>query len=307
MKAKMCFAFAVILAVVFSVALPTLAQTRANAPGGQEGYYFRPEGWARIGIDYSGDGIVDRYEYIYIPDLDQALARSAQRESGERMSQYQREVPPPSGYYMPRGTYQSGTGIGPSVPVRSMDTVTGTLRDLMQIRLAGVNQEHLIARVDTPEGRTARVDLGPVEAVSGLNLKDGDRITVAGNRGTIDDTEMLMAQRVEAAGRTVTVDLPYDRRLGRYSGEVLGIRTASFRGVNGPEHVFARVRLDRGVTTAVDLGPVNQLGNLDFNTLVGKEISFLGHPAYIRNKMALVAEELRVDGQTYTVNWPPAG
>lgn len=306
MKTKMYFAFAVILAVVFSAGLPALAQTRANAPGGQEGYYFQPEGWARIGIDYSGDGIVDRYEYIYIPDLDQALARSAQRESGERMSRYQREVPPPSGYYVPRGTYQGGTA-GHSVPVRPMDTVTGTLRDLKQFRLAGVNQEHLLARVDTPDGRTARVDLGPVETVSGLNLKDGDRITVAGNRGTIDDTEMLMAQRIEAAGRTVTVDLPYDRRLGRYSGEVVDVRTASFSRVNGPDHVFVRVRLDRGVTTAVDLGPANQLGNLDLNTLVGKEISFLGHPAYIRNKMALVAEELRVDGQTYTINWPPAG
>jgi hypothetical protein len=285
------FLSAVILLAGLMVSMPAQAEKRGAGGQGAQGYFLEPQGWVSIGIDYNNDGVMDRFEYISVYELERARQRSARTQAAQGMGQ--RDF---RGYY-PGTAPQAGT---------AMRTVSGTIRDMKKISLAGQEQKHQIARVKTPEGRVARVDLGPVENLKGLNLKDGDQITVHGRRGTINDKGMLMAERIEAAGRTIAVNRPFDRNLNRFSGKVLSTRTASFQTQDVPDQVFARVRLDGGETTVVNLGPKEQLRNVDLKNLKGKQISFLAHRAIIGNQVALIADRFRVDGNTVRVDWTGA-
>lgn len=244
--------------------------------------------WIRVGYDDDGDGRIDRFEYLHRLDLESARLSSMQRQ--ERAGMSTRD----SGRMREAGTAE-------------LNTVTGRVEDLKRVVLAGMEDEHQLAKIRTADGRIARVDLGPAVNLRELDIRPGDTITVHGTRGTINDKAMLMANRIEAGGDTLSVGWPYDRQLSRYSGEILGVRIAPFRNTTVPEQVFARVLLDRGGVTTVNLGPTHMLPNMSPEELRGKQISFLAHPARIGNRVALVAEELRIDGRTFQVDWTMAG
>jgi len=270
---------------------PAQAEKKGSGSKETRGYYLEPQGFVRIGIDYNDDGYIDRFEYISVYELEQARRRSNQ-QTGQR-----------TGPSDSQRSYNQGRESRTDKPMRQ---VSGTVQELKEIKLAGQEKQHRIARIKTREGRVARVDLGPADNTKDLNLQDGDQITVYGRKGTINNKGMLMAQRIEASGRTVAVNRPFDRNLHRYTGEVLSTKTASFRTQNVPEQVFARVRLNDGMTTVVNLGPKNQLRNIDVKNLEGKQISFLAHRATIGNRAALVADQLHVDGETVRVEWTGA-
>ncbi|MDD5203960.1 MAG: hypothetical protein PHS17_00990 [Desulfobacterales bacterium] len=242
--------------------------------------------WIRVGYDDDGDGRIDRFEYLHRQDLERARLSSMQRQ--ERAGTSTRDP----------GMREDG--------ISELNTVTGRVEDLRRITLAGMEDEHQLAKIKTPDGRIARVDLGPAVNLRELDIRPGDTITVRGTRGTINDKAMLMASRIDAGGDTLSVGWPYDRRLSRYSGEILGVRSALFRNRTVPEQVFGRVLLDRGGVTTVNLGPSHMLSNMSPEELRGKQISFLAHPAKIGNRVALVAEELRIDGRTFQVDWTMA-
>jgi hypothetical protein len=268
-----------------------------RSAGAAEDSPMRSDRWVRVGYDYDDDGYIDRFEYLNVKDLEMARKSSMERQRGAAMPQGDRR----GGETDPRFSGQAG-------PAEAVwNSVAGTVTDLREVAVAGMDESHLLGKIRTPEGRVARVDLGPVRNLSGLDLRRGDRVTVHGTGGTINDKAMLMAHRIEAGDRMVTVGWPNDRNLARYSGEVLSVRTARFRDPNVPEQVFARVLLDRGGVTAVNLGPSHALRDSLTGDLSGKRIDLLAHPAKIGNRVALVAEELRVDGRTIHVDWSMAG
>lgn len=298
------------LAIVPAAAYPVLGQGRAGSPGEDRSYYYtdsrtmdpgpaESQKWVKVGYDYNDDGIIDRFEYLNVEDLDKARTSSMQRQSSANLSR--RDL---GGTTRDRPAAQAATRES-----AGLNVVSGTVTDLREVALAGMDQTHLVAKIGTPEGRTARVDFGPVANLRGLDLRQGDKLTVHGTTGTMNDNAMLMAHRIEARGRAVTVGWPNDRNLSRYSGEVLSVRTAAFTNPNVPDQVFARVLLGQGGVTAVNLGPRHALP-MSPEDLRGKRIDFLAHPAKIGDRVALVAEELRVEGRTVHVDWsmavPPA-
>jgi len=245
--------------------------------------------WARVGVDYDDDGHIDRIEYLHPRDLERARISSRERQrtagvSGKAPSAM-REISKAGG---------------------ESNTVSGKIEDMRRIMLAGMEDEHQLAKIRTPDGRIARVDLGPVVNLRDLEIRHGDTITVHGKTGTINDKNMLMANRIEIGGHMLSVGWPNDRHLSRYSGEVLSARIAPFRNTNVPEQMFARVLLDQGGVTTVNLGPSHLLPDMSPQELRGKQISFLAHPAKIGNRVALVSEELRIEGRTVRVDWAMA-
>lgn len=302
MRTKLLISVAAALVVLSAAAGPVIAQGQTVKSTNPEAEAMGPAptdagDWIRVGFDYNNDGYIDRFEYLHRRDLDTARQRSVERRSAAGMPARDR-----MGYYPDqRGMRDSARESAVS------SSVTGMVEDLKRIGLVGAEDEHQLAKIRTADGRIARVDLGPVVNLRGLDLRQGDTITVHGGRGTINDKQMLMAHRIEAGGRTISVGWPNDRHLSRYSGEVIGVRTAPFRNTNVPEQVFARVLLDQGGVTTVNLGPMDMLRKVSPEELRGKRISFLAHPAKIGNRVALVAEELRVDGRSVQVDWTMAG
>lgn len=260
--------------MIFAMSVPAYSQERYT-PGSTQSY--PSDTWVRVGYDYNNDGYVDRWENVLASDLDRL-----HRQMGNTGVMYTERM----------GTMR-----------QSQSMVSGSVRDLKHMDLAGLHEDHLLGKVHGSDGRVVHVDFGPGSNTDRFNLKDGDRITVYGRSGTINDRPMLMAERIEMGGQTLSVQLPHDRQMAPYSGRILSVKTASFENRNMPEQVFARVRLDNGATTAVNLGPKKQLGDVDFGRLEGKRLSFLAHPAVVGGERALVADELRVDGRMITIDW----
>jgi len=208
--------------------------------GGRPAIRVEPEGWVEVMVDYAGDGRVDRVETIYVLDLERATQASAMRRRGRPMP--------------------SGQPIG-QVPLRRIGrpaggAVQGTLKNLTETKLTGMgNQPHLLARVETEQGRTVRVHLGAKSALKDLDLQEGDTVTVHGARGLINDRPMLMATRVETDGRYADVRMPRDRALRRFHGEIAALRTTSLKGKD-EDYVVARMRVQRAREYPAILGPI---------------------------------------------------
>lgn len=181
------------------------------------------------------------------------------------------------------------------------DRVEGKVRDVKAIALTGLGEKHVIVRLDTEDNRTAKADLGPEKRVSDLKLKEGEPIVIMGTPGTINDRPMLMAHWVEIGDKRQAIKRPQDRNLKRYSGRIVKTKKTTF-GEDSPNHLMARVRMDDGTTTIVNLGPEKELQNT-LNIEKGKSFSMLARPVNINGQRALVAEVLNVGDRTVDIDW----
>ncbi len=188
---------------------------------------------------------------------------------------------------------------------RQMDQVQGQIQEMTTIKLADFDENHVIARIRTRQGQTAKVDLGPEKKINELNLQKGDQITVHGRSGTINEKQVLMAFRLDSGDQRVSIRRPGDKSMRRYSGEILKTRTVTM-GQKNEQLVLARIRLDNGTTTMVNLGPTSQIANLNISS--GQQVSMLARPVNISGRRALVVEQLQVDGKKVTdIDWRKRG
>lgn len=70
------------------------------------------------------------------------------------------------------------------------------------------DREHLRAKLRLDNGQTTTVYLGPKEELTGLNLTEGEEISVLGKRGRIGGAQAVLAQQVRAEGRVFGIDAP---------------------------------------------------------------------------------------------------
>lgn len=275
---------------------------------------LEPAGWIRVAYDFDEDNRADAYEYISLYELQKARKASRQRLDEEMSRKMARGESGRSrearGYYdrSRSGSQRSGSQQAGSQRLEQeregrsgFETVEGTLKEKKTVSLAEMDERHVIVRINTRDGRTAKVDLGPEKKISDFNLKKGDRVKVWGTQGTINEKQMMIAHRIEADGRRISINRPQDRNLRDFAGTILATRKSTF-GDRGPEHLMARIRMDDGTTTIVNLGPEQELRNR-LNIEKGKTFSMLARPVNIDGKRALVAEVLRVGDQVIDIEW----
>ena len=228
---------------------------------------LRPTGFMQIAADYDGDGTIDAVETIYA--LDYVNARDT---SKRRMDTVNRR---------PR-------------------TVSGELTNLKKIELSSrYGGPHMVGRVKTDRGTTAKVDLGPAAQVEGLGLTEGDRVDVEGRRGRINDKAMLLATKITSDGTTKQIDRPKPSGLRRVKGEVIGLKTTKFRG-RADESVVAEMRLASGREVTVNLGSQTALTPL--NIQQGGQVSLIGRPGSVNDRPALIATSVYADGKSVDVS-----
>ncbi|MFW6374461.1 MAG: hypothetical protein ACOC3W_12255, partial [Thermodesulfobacteriota bacterium] len=227
-----------------------------------------------------------------------------QRQQPGRMQQYQ----PGRGQRQQQpGRMQQDYRAEPRVPSRidrsKFEKVDGTIVELKDVKLAGFDEKHVVARIKNRENMVAKVDLGPKGRISDLDIKKDQSVSVWGKRGTINEKYMLMAYWINVDGNRVSIKRPKDMNLKRYTGKILKLKNTAFGEKTG-NHVMARVELDKGGKTIVNLGPENQLG--DLNVQSGKEFSMLARPVFIEGQKALVAEQVMMGDKTATIDWEKA-
>lgn len=276
-------------------------QRDRSQQGDQQQAQFRlqPEGWVSMAVDYNNDGTYDSVETIYIYDLQTARERSRDRRGGsngqmsDRFSQNRQD----------RGA-QRGQDNGRMSADRQdqkniQRMVSGEIDQLRKIRLRDNEQPCVVARVRTDEGRTARILLGTQQQLSRLDLQPGDRISVRGRVGRVNDRSLLVANQVRSGDQQVRVEFKQGQRpLRQYRGNVTETRTAQFRGHDG-EFLIGRMQREGGGSDVVNLGPKNKFSGVDVKN--AEEVCILASKGRINGREALIAEEVSIDGETFKV------
>jgi hypothetical protein len=250
---------------------------------GTDIWNLQPAGWVTIGYDLDRDGTFDAFEHIHSFDLQ----RSNSGQSG-------------SAAYRPgsRGSNSAFQGVPSRQKVRRYE---GTVQSVMTKNLARMDEPHTLITLRNQQGKTVKADLGPESKLKGVNLQKGERVTVFGTKGTINDKPVLMAEQITFNGERHRIHLPKDQGLKRIRGEIKSTHSTQFRGVD-QGHLIARVQLDSGRTVPVNLGPESDFQDLDLQR--GDEISALVSQGRMNGQRAFIAEQVSFQGKMIEVNRP---
>lgn len=168
------------------------------------------------------------------------------------------------------------TGLERRMPdERAAAQVKGVIRDLYRQEVYG--EEHLIANVETDEGRLMATDLGPTWKAAG-RFNDGDQIAIDGSFKRVAGETMLVADQVEFAesltqsdhskstAERLDADEQSDPVNPRLQGQIVG-RIEAMDQINmlGQRHTSAQVRLEDGRLVQVDFGPAAKFDTLRVN------------------------------------------
>lgn len=250
-------------------------------------YSVEPVGWVQVAVDYDNDGYYDGVETIYYYDLQQARNQSRQRaddqkrqgRSGSRQANSNRQ----------RSQRQNVRLRGEIVSLESK-TMMGDKRDS--------DSKQQVAELETNSGRTVSVCLGSKDKVDELDLEEGDRITVEGVRAKMDDKEVVLAKRVSAGNDSITNELPRRQQWRRMSGTVRSMHTTD-GGDREESHLVVKVSSEDGRTKQVDLGPKDELDDLDLQE--GDRIQVLGRQGTIDGETLTIAQIVRANNETIDV------
>ncbi|MEX1025364.1 MAG: hypothetical protein WD226_09825 [Planctomycetota bacterium] len=171
----------------------------------------------------------------------------------------------------------------------------GSVQSMETVNLIGMNEAHLLATLETNEGRRAQVDLGPRSSVPTERLRQGEEIEVIGTIGKVDDRALLIADRIRVGGETYGVDRQDDQDLTKFEGEIQSIRRVKYRGMD-EKYVQAKIELQEGRTAVVDLGPESKHSKVSLNK--GDRVSFLADTVRIGGEPALRAEQVSLPNGT---------
>lgn len=243
-------------------------------------YKLNMDGWVHVGVDYDRDGLYDAVETIYLYDLEKAQNQSRQR-SHPMKGAAQRDL-------QRRGN-------------RKQVQLSGQIQKLQSKQIMAAHKKQVMAKLKTDDGQTQRVYLGPEDQVDQLHLEKGDAIQVKGVRGRVNDQSAIMAQFVSFNGQSIHNELPRRQMLRKFKGEIQSTRKTSFRGHDG-KFVIAKVQTADDDSIQVNLGPADSFEDVDLSK--GTPIKLLARPGTINGQEALVAQLIRVDGQSIDVREP---
>lgn len=185
----------------------------------------------------------------------------------------------------------------PSSRQQPQSWTSGTIEELREVKIYGQATPHLVAAVETEADNIRIVDLGPVNQLAHLDLDDGDEIQVRGTRGTINNNEVIVADRVQANGDTAQIRRTWSRGDFRLSGEIIRTSTQTMPG-DGRVHLVAVVETDRGNRYTVDLGPQQRLEQEDLDITSGEEITLIVRPSPA-GRQVLEATKISFDDEVF--------
>lgn len=221
-----------------------------------------PVGWVSVAVDYDNDNKFDGYETIYYYDLVDARNKSWQRRG-------------------PRSTRDQAR------------TISGELSNLKTVNLSDGN-EHRLAKIETEQGNTVRVDLGRTKKVQQLQLSEGDSVTVKARPARINDKAMWVATSINSGGKSLSIERQDDRGLKRIQGTIEEMQTMNFKNKDG-EFTVATVKTNGDKEKKVLLGQTNKLNKLKLKQ--DDKVQMLVRRGRMNDEEICIAEQVRANGQ----------
>ncbi|KAA5541815.1 hypothetical protein FYK55_16530 [Roseiconus nitratireducens] len=159
--------------------------------------------------------------------------------------------------------------------------------------------KHQFIKLDLKDGGVVPVDLGRVDPLSKLNLKEGDQVTVEGKRVRINNRRMLSAQKITSGDQSVDIGRERDRDLKLLDGTVANLVSKKFRDRDNPFQV-ATVETADGEKETVILGPENRLSDLQLKQ--GGDVHLLVRQGRYNEDSVWVADAIYDGEQAVTLS-----
>lgn len=195
-------------------------------------------------------------------------------------------------------------------PVR----LAGQIVDMTTFTFAPDGRKHLVAKVRTDTGRSLPVHLGLPNELP-MRLEQGDRVSIDGTIGRVNERRIVLADRVTSNGRRYSLNRAgasnQDRmareaqsgtRFQRPRGEIprgdLRTLTGTIEAVqafplpDGQRSVLAKVRTDNGRTAVVALGSVDHLRHSGADLRQGRRVTLLGYPVNVSGRQILATSRI---------------
>jgi hypothetical protein len=279
---------------------------------------MEPRGHIVVAYDYDGDGTFDAFETITPYELEQQRSARRMSSSGQSfgMSQGSPAFSRSSGgsqQFQPAFWEENQSG-GQSQGQWSQQSqnrrISGTIKDIATHTKQG--KTCVVATIQTQAGRNVCVALGSPDEVAELDLQRGDHINATGITTTVDEHPVLIATKINYEGQTLSVNPDARQWVSRlqkssgqqqYNGQVLSLRTASFQGVDS-QCVLAKVRLSDGDTKTVNLGPKDDIQQLQLQP--GDELQFTAKHCSVNGRPCLAAQRVEANNKFASINWSQA-
>lgn len=170
-------------------------------------------------------------------------------------------------------------------------SISGKITKTKRVTLP--NSKHLLVSVDGNNTSISSVDLGPAAKLDELDLEEGDRIKARGPVVKVGDQKLLLAQHVEANGKSQ--DIKRDRR--KFKGEIADTKTVQTR--DGQKHTMLILSGNNGKKRLIDLGPKD---GLDVQFENGDQVTVQGAPAKLQDRHLVLAESVTINGETTEID-----
>lgn len=167
-------------------------------------------------------------------------------------------------------------------------SVSGNVEETKTVQVR--DREHLVAMVNTKQGNSLAVDLGPNQKET--SVQKGDQLTASGHRLKVGDKSILVASDASTKNGSVQID----RHGKKYDGTIEKTKTIDIRGV---EHTLAKVKTADGKSMMVDLGPAQ---NRQAKLTEGEEITVQGVPLKVNDRVVLMARKITQDGKSAEID-----
>jgi hypothetical protein len=179
--------------------------------------------------------------------------------------------------------------------------VQGTIERMKTITPPGSREKWVVAMVKGPTGPSYLVNLGPRDKLAGLHLAEGKLVLARGPACSIDGRTVILAERVEAKGRTVRIS-PAERvrpEAVQVHGRVQAVKAVQLPGMKH-RLLMAQMVSDQGREFFVNFGPAPDAKKLDLGR--GDQMTVKGQEVNLHGERFLLANQASANGRTVSLN-----
>ncbi len=175
------------------------------------------------------------------------------------------------------------------------DTRRHTVKGRIEmIKTATANgNKHLIVGINQEKETTIAIDLGSVESMKDRNVEVGQSIVASGAIETVGEKQLLVADSVKI-GDGKMIEVSHYSGIN-VTGQLVDVKTATIGSV---ESYLAVVEVD-GHRQLVDLGPAT---TYKVKLQPSTKITLRGIPVRSQEHRVLMAEQVELDGEVYTID-----
>lgn len=195
---------------------------------------------------------------------------------------------------------------GQQIGMSRAERLRGTVIDTQELRI-GDSDPYLFVKLESNGGKGHWVSLGPSDIAKDLDISEDDQLTVVASPLELQGETVYYAQQVQLNGRTASIS-QQEGGGARFQQAGMG-QMQQLRGTiaekdevrigDSDPYLFVKLESDGSRAKWVNLGPIDQVENLDLSE--GDQITVSASEMDLHGGTVYHAHQLRANGQSVNI------